>query len=390
MGPDGSTYEVEAPDEKAAVAGFKRFQSGKFDAAPATPAEPAKPEPSTSEALARGVAQGATAEFGDELAGLAAASPVQAPWWLPGAKMGQVGLGGARLLAEKVAPGLVGTGGGEAYDRTVADQRAANAAAQEAHPIASFAGNLGGALLSAPATPMLAPLKGAGIARAAGNLAVTGAAYGGLAGAGAGEGDLVERLPSAVGGAVAGGLLTPPLGGLAAGAGKVGGFVADHIAASRNPQKVSDRIVARALEADQADAGALAQQITADQARPAAEVQNLTAADLAGPNTRAAAGNAVRHHGPARTEGQKLLRERQEGSETAFSQADRIDNQLSDIAGPGGSLATEDRILAQRSADGRRLYEGPMACAASITTATPARRCSPFTTAFPTRPRRRR
>jgi hypothetical protein len=55
MGPDGSTYEVEAPDEKAAVAGFKRFQSGKFDAAPATPAEPAKPEPSTSEALgARG------------------------------------------------------------------------------------------------------------------------------------------------------------------------------------------------------------------------------------------------------------------------------------------------------------------------------------------------
>jgi hypothetical protein len=199
--------------------------------------------------------------------------------------------------------------------------------------------------------------------RAAGNLAVTGAAYGGLAGAGAGEGDLVERLPSAVGGAVAGGLLTPPLGGLAAGAGKVGGFVADHIAASRNPQKVSDRIVARAM-VRAIRPTCLRSSLSrwpADQARPAAEVQNLTAADLAGPNTRAAAGNAVRHHGPARTEGQKLLRERQEGSETAFSQADRIDNQLSDIAGPGGSLATADRILADRSADGRRLYEAPMA-----------------------------
>jgi hypothetical protein len=361
MGPDGSTYEVEAPDEKAAVAGFKRFQSGKFDTAPTTPAEPAKPEPSTGEALARGAKQGVTAEFGDELTGLAKASPV------PGADVvnkyfpGPIdaALGAGRLLAEKAG---FGSGGKAAYDQAVADERAANAAAQEAHPVASFAGNLGGALLSAPATPMLAPLKGAGIARAAGNLAVTGAAYGGLAGAGAGEGDLVERLPSAVGGAVAGGLLTPPLGGLAAGAGKVGGFVADHIAASRNPQKVSDRIVARAMvEGDKADVGAVRQQMADDQARPAAEVQNLTAADLAGPNTRAAAGNAVRHHGPARTEGQKLLRERQEGSETAFSQADRIDNQLSDIAGPGGSLATEDRILAQRSADGRRLYEGPMA-----------------------------
>lgn len=89
------------------------------------------------------------------------------------------------------------------YGKDVASTRERKAAAQEQHPIAFTAGQVGGALPT-----MLVP--GAGVVRGA-NLAVkigkgilSGAAAGGLYGAGSGEGGLQNRVRSAGEGALAG------------------------------------------------------------------------------------------------------------------------------------------------------------------------------------------
>jgi hypothetical protein len=307
--------------------------------------------PGLAEAIGRGALQGATFNFGDEITGLAKAAG--AGEFNPVAAVA----GAARLGAEKLAPGIFGTGGGEAYDAAVAEERARNAAAHEAHPVASFGGELGGALLTLPIAPMLAPFKGAGIASAAGNLAATGAAYGGLAGLGGGEGGPVDRLPSAAGGAATGAVLTPFLGGALAGGGKIARAVADHIRASRNPTQVSDRLVSRAFERDAADPAAIEATLAADQAQRPAAIQNLTAADLAGPNTRGLAGTVTRQPGPARKPAAEFLDGRQIGTDAAPGQGDRIIDQLGTLLGDRQSLATADRIIADRRTQAAPLYQ---------------------------------
>ena len=320
--------------------------------------EPAKAEPSMVEALYRGARQGASFNFADELEGVGAASGL--PEWtrvIPGARYLT---GGARLAAEAIAPGTFGQSATEAYGAAVEKDRAANKAAEEAHPVTSIVGNLGGAVVTAPISPMLTPLRvaqGAGVAArvgaAAGNLAATGAAYGGVSGLGAGEGDLIDRLPEAGTGALVGAVATPAIAGAARGVVAGGRFVGDHVRASRDPAAQADRVVQRAFERDGANLSALAD----DLERAQTAVQPVIPADIAGPNTTAVAGDIARQPGPGRAAARDFLEARQIGNEATPSQGERITAQLGNILGDDGAVATADSIIASRATKSKPVYE---------------------------------
>lgn len=313
--------------------------------------------PSTGAAIGRGIAQGLSANFSDEIAGLGDASGF--PAWagvIPGMRQS---VGAGRMLAEKVAPSVFGSGGSAAYDETVARERAANEAASAAHPWAYGGGNVVGAIATAPLTPALMPFRaaqGAGIvargAAGAGNLAATGAAYGAVAGAGEGQGDPLDRLPSAAQGAAIGGVAGPVMGGALHGARRAAGYLADNVAAVRNPGSLADRVVARNFERDSANLPAIADDIE----RAGAAGQQLTAADIAGPNTQALAGDVARTPGPGRAAAREFLESRQVGDNALPSQGDRISAQLGNILGDEGAIATADSIIARRSTEADKLY----------------------------------
>jgi hypothetical protein len=322
--------------------------------------------PSTAESAVRGIRQGATLNFGDELAGLAAASPIPGAQASEGAPQSfnpiDVLAGGARVAAEKVAPGVFGHGGGDTYDETVARERTANEQARQANPGSYLAGELGGGLASAIATPAIAPMR-AGIeagalARAVTpvvNATLTGGVYGGIAGAGAGEGDIADRIPSAIAGAGAGAAVGGALGTAGQAIAKPLGYVADHVNAWRNPQALADRVVARNVARDAADLPAIAQRMEDAQAvNPASP---LTLADAAGTNTRGVAGTIARTPGPGRDAARNFLEERQVGSGTQPSQGERIIDRIGRVLGDRGSIAAADEIIAKRAAQARAAYE---------------------------------
>jgi hypothetical protein len=167
------------------------------------------PEISTLAAAGLGAASGATANFADEIYGVAQASGL--PVWLRGLPFGlPYTVGGARLLYENT----IGTPG-EATRNYQAGRdyvRQLQKAAYEQHPRAYMTGVVGGAVATAP-LPGLQVVKGVGAgARLVNGLANT-AATGGLYGAGDGEGakDTFAKAATGVGAATVGGLLAAPV-----------------------------------------------------------------------------------------------------------------------------------------------------------------------------------
>jgi len=207
------TRQEGAPDVSAIM------KPGMQRAAEAHPAAPM----GVGQALGRGAAQGATLGLADELSGAAAASPI------PGNM--QVGpipnavdaiAGGARLLAEKVAPSWFGTGGGQAYDAKLEEQRALNRKAEEDAPWTYLGGQVAGGIAL--------PFGAAGQAATRGQALVQGAKAGGALGAaygfGQGEGFEDRATKAATGGAlgaVAGGALGAAFGKAAPAAGQRAG-----------------------------------------------------------------------------------------------------------------------------------------------------------------------
>lgn len=144
------------------------------------------------DAGARGVAQGLTANFGDEIRGLVEA-------------------GGANpddpASVYKLLSGALKYFGGDAeakkhYDEAVARERGLNTAAEQQHPVASTVGGLAGAM----ALPLGAASQGATLPARMGMGAVTGAALGGASGAGEGT-DALDRTSRAITGVGVGGVL---------------------------------------------------------------------------------------------------------------------------------------------------------------------------------------
>jgi hypothetical protein len=283
--------------------------------------------------------------------------------------------------AEYVAPQWFGSGGTDAYNTAVERERVANEAAQQANPGSYLAGEVGGTLATAAAAPALAPFRaaqGATIAAraarfgaGAGNLAVQGGTYGAAAGLGGGEGNLIDRLPAAGRGAATGAVLGPVVGGTAAGIGAGARFAGGHLAASVSPQKLADRVAARALENDAADIPQLTQRMAdANLTPPAAGAQGppqltgaLTAADVAGPNTQSLAGQIARTPGPGRAPARQFLEERQLGSDPfasspglAQSQGERVSERVGQLLGDRLSTDAAEGIIARRSQQAEPLY----------------------------------
>lgn len=159
-----------------------------------SPAVTPQEDPSLTEALARGAAQGATLGFSDEIAG---------------------GLGAIRDVAQgSVDPTTQLL---EAYRRHRDESREANDAAQKAHPTASFGANLAGGLLPALLTGGLGEVgAGASALSKIGSAAELGAGFGAVTGLGDSNADLTQGdtrsalsdiAKGAVGGAAFGGAL---------------------------------------------------------------------------------------------------------------------------------------------------------------------------------------
>jgi hypothetical protein len=289
----------------------------------------------------RGARQGATFNFGDELAAISAASPI--PGKNPDVPDVSFGpdliAGGARLLGEKIAPSIFGTGGGEAYDETKARERARNEEAQRVNPGSYLTGEFGGALATLPVTPMITPFRaaeGAGIAArgaaGAGNLATTGATYGAVAGAGGADGDLVDRAIGAGKGAALGAVVAPAVGGAVHSVGAAAGVVGDHIKASRNPTGVAQEMAAERVRASGVDPQELADSVQA--AHDAGSTQ-FTLADASPDNLGGLPGTIVRQQGPGRAPAREFLDNRQFGSEDSSSQTQRVNSAISDLFGSG-------------------------------------------------------
>ncbi len=177
---------VSIPDTNHSwLSAFTPVEQAAPSSAEPKPAAPAAPNIGAGETFVRGVGDGATFGFQDEIiAGLDAA---------------------VQPLISVPENGSAAPTFGERYDENIANQRAMLKAGQDQNPIASAAGNLVGGIV-----PALATGGGSATASLATNVAkgaAVGAGYGGLYGLGSAEGDVVDRLPEAATGAALGGLV---------------------------------------------------------------------------------------------------------------------------------------------------------------------------------------
>jgi len=264
-----------------------------FDSQPAMQGPPQR-QVGTGEALARGVQQGATFNFGDEIAGLKAASGIpetvrNIASGFPLVNMVAPTVGAARLGYEAL------TGGNEAsdaYNQAVEADRYANKLSQEQHPYATVAGNVAGAV----ALPVGGVMNAATLPARMGVGAAVGAGMGGLSGAGEGEG-FIDRTGRATTGAALGGAIggvAPPLvEGAIQGARHIAGPIVTAIKGAVNPEGQAARRVATAIARDiEADPSA-ASRLTAREV--GADIQAggpSTIMDLGGETTRELARSA--------------------------------------------------------------------------------------------------
>lgn len=171
------------------------------------------------QAFARGAAQGASFGLMDEANAAATASGLpRALDLIPGlGPLTRIGVGAARTYLDPAAS--------ETYNRTLESERRANEISATEHPVASVAGDVTGAIVTAPVTPMATLFKAATWVGRAGNAAATGAGYGFASGFGRGgdgfEERLVEGVKTAAFGAAAGGAASPLIDVAAAGGRKL-------------------------------------------------------------------------------------------------------------------------------------------------------------------------
>lgn len=314
-----------------------------MDASASPEADP--PSVGVPTALARGALAGATANFGDEIAGLSAASGTGSMPNVTGLPVDQI-VGLARLGYETLTgqPGEATkryTGARDAARKDLAD-------AVAAHPNATLLGEIGGAI----ATPGGALLRGATLPARMLSGAVAGAAYGGVSGAGAGT-TASDRLTQGASGAAlgaVGGAAAPPL---AAGLATIGGAVArpliNAVRGLSDPEGEAARRVATAISRD------------ATVGRPGLSNADFTGAqqaglpvaniDLGGETTRALARSAANTSPEGRAALQRLADDRFEG------QSDRASRFLSNIIGGAPDTeATREAIKASAMRANRPAY----------------------------------
>lgn len=163
-----------------------------------------------SDAAANALGQGATFNLGDEIAaGVRAALPDFSNWMMKGPAWKQVGGGEPTPQTVSTAPDFQGR-----YDEELAKARAQTKADSAAYPVMTTGANIAGNVATtALALPAAATSLGPSLVGNTIKLGATGAALGGAAGFGEGEGGFENRLgaailPAAVGGALGAALPT--------------------------------------------------------------------------------------------------------------------------------------------------------------------------------------
>jgi hypothetical protein len=268
-------------------------------------------------------------------------------------------------------------------DQTYADRRdqyrQADSNMQKANPNTYLAGNVAGGLATAPVLPMARPA-----ATMLGNMgrgAATGAAYAGVAGFGAGEDGVSQRLQNAGEwapfGAAVGGVLPPVI----AGAARAGSAAIDAVAGTqlsralpgRSTEQAADRIIAKKMRSggqtaqsiqDDFNAGDYASRLHSNSQANLPEVLADTSNGM-----QRLAGSVYRAGGEGAEIIKDTLTRRQRGPENPYAPAvkgqprgqsediiDAFDRALT-VDSKGTALANDRSIVRQQKLDGDRLYK---------------------------------
>lgn len=290
---------------------------------------PAAREVGIVEAVGRGAAKGLTANWYDELRGLAEAggtTPVEP------LSLGAVLLGGYRkLTGDKDA--------NKAYDAAVKREREATNEAEKQHPVASVAGEIGGAV----AIPMGGLLKGATMTARVANSARVGLGYGAVSGAGEGDGAEDRAQRAAIGGAtgaVVGAAAPPLLAGAEKIAGVVGNAVRPVVSGIRGARDVDAEASRRVVDALRRDVMAGSEGLSpAEFAAARAQGSPVGMVDLGGETTRALARSSANTSPEAKAALERLT------SDRFSSQSDRASDFLrSIVTTPGNATVTRDAL----------------------------------------------
>lgn len=292
------------------------------------PSAPVAPEVSRGKSALLGAWQGATMNFGDEIA-----SGINA---------------GIDYVTGQATDGI-----GAAYDSRLASARQQIADAEKANPGTFIAGQVGGGIATIPFTPARAGIAG-GLA--------TGAAYGAASGFGAGEGVGNRLVGAGVGGAVGGavGAAVPAaIGGAQALYGKARdaiGAATGTVRGAINPEAEAARRVQTALTRDAAIGGG--QLDDAGLAAAQASGQPVRVADMGGETTRALARSAANTSPEGRQALQNATGNR---FETQGKRAVEFVQRLVGTLGDAGSVLESLKAAARkvnRGAYGRAYAEG--------------------------------
>lgn len=330
---------------------------------PPSAKQPEKKEISGGKSFYTGLKSGVSANFSDEMSGLASAGRTLLPDIInpdkPGSAVSErafpllgdiiLGVAGAGRLAYE---GMTGAGEGvAAYEKARDEERQNQKLASEQHPVANIAGNLVGAVaLPVGGMANAATLPGR-MAAGAGLGSAYGAAYG--AGEGEGVGDRATRAATGAAlGGVAGAVAPPILAGVAAGGraignavGRVTGHPIQTIRGAINPEQEAYRRLGTNIIADikSGRAGLSADDLAAARAsgQPAAII------DIGGENTRALGRSAANTSPAARAALEEMAGERFAG------QAQRVVNFIRNlIPTPGNATRTAEAIdAAERAAN---------------------------------------
>jgi hypothetical protein len=300
-------------------------------------------KPGMLAAAGYGAASGATFNMADEIAGARAASPK-----LPGGMNVPefVGPVPARTIAGAARAALTDEGSAD-YTKARDEYRKGEKAAETAHPIVHTGAEIAGAIPAMAAMPEAGfarlPQVGRGLAKAA----QTAAEYGGLSGAGEGEGVADRALKGATG--IVSGIVGGPIGKLAgdaigAGVQKFGAPVAQTVRGWFNSEGEAARRVATALRMDnELIAAGKAQGMTPQQwaaARQAGEP--VTLADLGSANTQSLLRSAANTSPQARAQLEQVIQNR------FLAQSERVaDTVQRAIPGSqGNARKTADELVA--------------------------------------------
>lgn len=291
-------------------------------------AQPAGPDVSRGRSALLGTWQGATMNFGDEIA-----SGINA---------------GIDYLTGQAPEGI-----GAAYDARLASARQQMAEAEKANPGTFLAGQVGGGIATIPFTPAKAGIAGG---------AATGALYGGLSGAGAGEG-VGNRLIGAGVGAGVGGALGAAVPAAIGGAQALYGKARDAVGAATgtvrgavNADAEAARRVQAALTRDAAIGGGQLDDAALVAAQAAG--QPIRVADMGGETTRALARSAANTSPEGRQALQAATGER---FETQAPRAVEFVQRLVGTKGDAGATLEGLKAAARsanRSAYGRAYAQG--------------------------------